>query len=75
MEASEAGRRIFWRHRWLLLILTILPVLVIVPLKERQVVTYAATRYGWNAPFFITSGLCLIAALLFLRIDATKRIA
>ena len=43
MEASEAGRRIFWRHRWLLLILTILPVLVIVPLKERQVVTYAAT--------------------------------
>jgi len=43
LEASEAGRRIFWRHRWLLLILTILPVLVIVPLKERQVVTYAAT--------------------------------
>jgi hypothetical protein len=43
LEASEAGRRIFWRHRWLLLILTILPVLVIVPLKERQVVNYAAT--------------------------------
>ena len=43
MEASEAGRRIFWRHRWLLLILTILPVLAIVPLKERQVATYAAT--------------------------------
>jgi capsular polysaccharide biosynthesis protein len=43
LEASEAGRRIFWRHRWLLLILTILPVLAIVPLKERQVATYAAT--------------------------------
>ena len=39
------------------------------------VVTYAATRYGWNAPFFLTSALCLIAALLFLKIDATKRIA
>ena len=36
------------------------------------VVTYAATRYGWNAPFFITCGLCLIAAVLFLKIDATK---
>src|SRR6202051_4326358 len=39
------------------------------------VVTYAATRYGWNAPFFITSALCVIAAILFLKIDATKRIA
>src|SRR5579863_1510068 len=39
------------------------------------VVTWAATRYGWNAPFFITSALCLIAAVLFLKIDATKRIA
>src|ERR1700693_4942844 len=27
------------------------------------VVTYAATRYGWNAPFFITSVLCLVAAI------------
>jgi sugar phosphate permease len=39
------------------------------------VVTYAATRYGWNAPFFVTSALCLIAALLFLKIDATRRIS
>jgi sugar phosphate permease len=39
------------------------------------VVTYAATRYGWNAPFMITSALCLIAAILYLRIDASKRIA
>ena len=43
MEASEAIRRIFWRHRWLLLILMILPVVAIVPLKERQVVQYSAT--------------------------------
>jgi capsular polysaccharide biosynthesis protein len=43
LEASEAGRRIFWRHRWLLLILMIVPALAIVPLKERQPVTYAAT--------------------------------
>jgi capsular polysaccharide biosynthesis protein len=43
LEASEAGRRIFWRHRWLLLILMIVPALAIVPLKERQAVTYAAT--------------------------------
>ena len=43
MEGSEAGRRIFWRHRWLLLILMIVPALAVVPLKERQAVTYAAT--------------------------------
>ena len=43
MEASEAIRRIFWRHRWLLLILMILPAVAIVPLKERQVVQYSAT--------------------------------
>jgi MFS transporter, ACS family, glucarate transporter len=39
------------------------------------VVTYAATRYGWNAPFLITSVLCVIAAVLYLKIDATKRLA
>ncbi len=43
MEASEAGRRIFWRHRWLLLILMIVPAAAVVPLKEHQPVTYAAT--------------------------------
>ena len=26
------------------------------------VVTYAVRAYGWNAPFFVTSALCLIAA-------------
>ena len=43
MEASEAGRRIFWRHRWLLLVLMILPAAGVVTLKERQPVTYTAT--------------------------------
>ena len=43
MEASEAVRRIFWRHRWLLLILMILPAAAVVPLKMHQQVTYAAT--------------------------------
>jgi sugar phosphate permease len=39
------------------------------------VVTYAATRFGWNSPFIITSVLCVIAALLYLKIDATRHIA
>jgi hypothetical protein len=43
VEASEAGRRIFWRHRWLLLVLMILPAAGVVALKERQPVTYTAT--------------------------------
>jgi hypothetical protein len=43
VEASEAGRRIFWRHRWLLLLLLILPAAGVVVLKERSPVTYTAT--------------------------------
>jgi len=39
------------------------------------VVTNTAAKFGWNIPFFITSILCLIAAALFLKIDATKKIA
>lgn len=38
------------------------------------VVTYLVRGYGWNAPFFITVGLCLMAAVLYLKIDAGKRI-
>jgi hypothetical protein len=51
MEASEAVRRIFWRHRWLLLVLVLVPALVVVPLRERQPVLYAATAQvqGQNA--------------------------
>ena len=37
-------------------------------------VTYAVKGYGWNAPFFVTGALCLIAAALYLKIDASKRI-
>jgi sugar phosphate permease len=37
-------------------------------------VTRAVTWFGWNAPFLLTSALCVIAALLYLRIDANKRI-
>ncbi len=39
------------------------------------VVTYAASRYGWNAPFFVTSAMCVVAAILFLKINAAERIA
>jgi sugar phosphate permease len=37
-------------------------------------VTYLARAYGWNAPFLLTSVLCLIAAALYLKIDAGRRI-
>lgn len=43
MEANEAVRRIFWRHRWLLIACLIIPVLIVVPLRLTQPVKYAAT--------------------------------
>jgi hypothetical protein len=43
MEANEAMRRIFWRHRWLLIAFVLIPVAAIAPLRMRQPVTYAAT--------------------------------
>ena len=39
------------------------------------VVTNMVRSYGWNSSFFLTSALCVIAALLFLKIDASRRIA
>jgi sugar phosphate permease len=39
------------------------------------VVTYTAAHYGWNVPFLMTAGLCLIAATLYLKIDASRRIS
>ncbi len=36
-------RRIFWRHRWMLLVLTVLPVLALAPYLLTRPVTYAAT--------------------------------
>lgn len=38
------------------------------------VVTYTAAHYGWNVPFMMTAGLCLIAAVLWLKIDASRRV-
>ncbi|HEX6449150.1 MAG TPA: hypothetical protein VF060_06795 [Trebonia sp.] len=43
MEASEAIRRIFWRHRWLLLILLTVPAVGVVTLSEHQPVAYSAS--------------------------------
>src|SRR5260370_316420 len=43
--------------------------------SSSTVVTYMATLYWWNAPFMMTAALCLIAAALYLKIDATRRIA
>jgi hypothetical protein len=43
VESSEAIRRIFWRHRWMLLSLMILAAATVVPLREHQPVNYAAT--------------------------------
>ena len=38
------------------------------------VVTYTAAHYGWNVPFLITAVLCLIAAVLYLKIDASRKV-
>ena len=35
---------------------------------------YLVSRYGWEVPFVLSAVLCLIAAALFLKIDATRRI-
>jgi capsular polysaccharide biosynthesis protein len=43
MEANEAIRRIFFRHRWLLIFLTLVPVAGIASFLLTRPVTYAAT--------------------------------
>lgn len=35
---------------------------------------YLVRSYGWEVPFVFAAGLCVIAAALFLKIDATRRI-
>jgi MFS transporter, ACS family, glucarate transporter len=35
---------------------------------------YLVKGYGWNVPFLVTSALCLIGAVLYGKIDASKRI-
>jgi sugar phosphate permease len=35
---------------------------------------YLVSAYGWNVPFLVAAGFCALAAALFLKIDATRRI-
>jgi sugar phosphate permease len=35
---------------------------------------YLVQTYGWNEPFIVASVLCIVAAALFLKIDASRRI-
>jgi sugar phosphate permease len=35
---------------------------------------YLVRDYGWNVPFFAASAVCVVAGLLFLKIDASRRI-
>ncbi|MDB5449019.1 MAG: putative permease [Phenylobacterium sp.] len=35
---------------------------------------YIVTAYGWDAAFLVLAGLCLLAALLFIPLDCSKRI-
>ena len=35
---------------------------------------YLVKGYGWEVPFLVASGLCALAGILFLRVDATKKI-
>ena len=38
------------------------------------VAAYLATSYGWNVPFLVVAVMCVTAAVLFLKIDAGRRI-
>ncbi|MEO8097554.1 MAG: MFS transporter [Acidobacteriota bacterium] len=38
------------------------------------VLGYMVGAFGWDVPFLVTSGLCGLAAVLYLKIDATKSI-
>jgi MFS family permease len=43
-------------------------------LLSTTLLAYIVKAYGWNMPFFLGAAACGAAALLFARIDATKRI-
>jgi hypothetical protein len=43
VEANEAMRRVFWRHRWLLIVLMLIPVAAVASLRLTEPVKYAAT--------------------------------
>ena len=36
---------------------------------------YLVNGYGWNVPFLVAAGLCVAAAVLFLKIDASRQIS
>ena len=38
------------------------------------VVGYLVQGYGWNVPFLVAAALCVTAAFLFARIDASRRL-
>jgi MFS family permease len=38
------------------------------------VLAYLVGSYGWDVPFFVAALFCLIGAVLFLKIDASRRI-
>jgi sugar phosphate permease len=38
------------------------------------VLAYLVSGYGWQVPFLVASSLCVIAAALFVKIDASRRI-
>ncbi|MBV8818882.1 MAG: MFS transporter [Acidobacteriaceae bacterium] len=38
------------------------------------VLAYLVKFYGWNVPFFVASALCVAGALLYFKIDASRRI-
>ena len=35
---------------------------------------YLVSGFGWNVPFFVAAGVCLVAAALFCKIDASRQI-
>jgi sugar phosphate permease len=39
------------------------------------VLGFMVGAFGWNVPFLVTGGLCAVAAVLWLKIDGTRRIA
>ncbi len=39
------------------------------------VLAYLVKYYGWNIPFFVAAGLSVLGALIYLKIDASKKIA
>ncbi len=39
------------------------------------IVAYLAKAYGWNTPFLVTSAICVVGALLYMKINASRRIA